>query len=121
VAIDLLRGRPDVVQTLESLDLGGIPTFCTAVTWAELFAGVRPGEEELTRRFLEERGEVELDRVIGRTAGAYLSRFSASHGVQVADALIAAAAVEAGLHLWTRNRRHYPMPDLEFFEAERAE
>jgi hypothetical protein len=35
-------------------------------------------------------------------------------GARPADALIAAAATTAGLSLWTRNRRDYPMPDLSF-------
>ena len=28
---------------------------------------------------------------------------------------MAAATATAGLLLWTRNRRHYPMPDLRFY------
>ena len=45
----------------------------------------------------------------------YLARYARSHGVEIADALIAAAAVTAGLRLWTLNRRHYPMPDVAFY------
>jgi len=37
--------------------------------------------------------------------------------VRIADALIAAAATTSGLRLWTLNRRHYPMKDLEFYES----
>ncbi len=37
--------------------------------------------------------------------------------IDMADALVAAAAATAGLLLWTRNRRHYPMPHLRFYEA----
>jgi predicted nucleic acid-binding protein len=51
-----------------------------------------------------------------RQAGAYLARFRRTHGVEIADALIAAAASTAGLRLWTLNRRHYPMKDVRFFE-----
>jgi hypothetical protein len=32
------------------------------------------------------------------------------------DALLAASAVERGAQLWTRNRKHYPMPELAFYE-----
>jgi len=31
------------------------------------------------------------------------------------DALLAATASTHNLGLWTRNRRHYPVKDLEFF------
>jgi hypothetical protein len=73
---------------------------------------LRPGEEPLTDGFFLARGEVVLDATVGRRAGAYLARYARSHGVQIADALVAAAASTAGLRLWTLNRRHYPMGDL---------
>jgi predicted nucleic acid-binding protein len=43
---------------------------------------------------------------IGRRAGGYLRQF-------LGDALIAAAAAVHGCALWTRNRKHYPMEDIE--------
>ncbi len=58
-----------------------------------------------------------LDAVAGRHAGAYLARYAPSHGLELADALIAAAAATSGLRLWTKNTRHYPRPDLEFYEV----
>ncbi len=112
--IDILRGRGDVVQAIERLEAAGVPTYCTAITWAEVFAGVRAGEEAATQAFFEARHEVVLDAAIGRRAGGYLARYGRSHGVEIADALIAAAAAMAHLRLWTRNRRHYPMPDVVF-------
>jgi predicted nucleic acid-binding protein len=99
-----------------ALERAAIPTYCTAIAWAEVYAGVRPGEEPLTEAFFEARGEVLLDGAIGRRAGAYLARYGRSHGVELADALVAAAAVAAGLRLWTQHRKHYPMPDVRFYE-----
>jgi predicted nucleic acid-binding protein len=84
------------------------------VSWAEIHAGLRPGEEALTEAFLDQRAEVVLDADTGRRAGQYLARFAKSHGLELADALVAAAATTSALSLWTRNRRHYPMPDLRF-------
>src|SRR3954464_3855925 len=43
-----------------------------------------------------------------------LKRYRKSHAVELGDALIAASAVERGARLWTRNRKHYPMPELAF-------
>ncbi len=93
-----------------------MPAFCTPISWAEVYAGVRPGEEERTQAFFEARGELLLDGRIGRQAGAYLARYAQSHSVEIADALIAAATTTWGLRLWTLNRKHYPMEDLRFFE-----
>lgn len=98
-----------------ALEQSGVPTYCTPISWAEVYAGVRPGEEAPTRGFFEARGEMVLDGRIGRHAGGYLARYAKSHGVEIADALVAAAASTAGLRLWTLNRKHYPMEDLRFF------
>jgi predicted nucleic acid-binding protein len=118
VIIEILRGHADVLQTAVALDQSGVPTFCTAIAWAEIFAGVRPDEEPATRAFFDTRGEVALDGRIGRQAGDYLARYAKSHGVEIADALVAAAAAMSGLRLWTLNRRHYPMPGLRFLERQ---
>lgn len=99
-----------------SLEAAGIPTYCTAVAWAEIFAGVRAGEEPATEAFFAARGEVMLDARVGRLAGAYLARYARSYNLELADALVAAAAAGSGLLLWTLNRKHYPMPDLRFYE-----
>jgi hypothetical protein len=120
VVIEILRGNQDVLERALELERDGVPTYCTAISWAEIYAGLRRGEEPLTEEFFQARGEVVLDARAGRQAGAYLARFRRSHGVEIADALIAAAATTAGLRLWTLNRRHYPMKDLRFLEPAEA-
>jgi predicted nucleic acid-binding protein len=116
VIIEVLRGRSAIVDAVARLEKSGVPTYCTAISWAEIFAGVRPGEEPYADGFFRARGEIVLDSVTGRLAGAYLARYSRSHGVEIADAMIAAAAVTAGCRLWTLNRRHYPMSDVTLYE-----
>ena len=116
VVIEILRGRSPIVEAALKLESSGTPTYCTAISWAEIYAGIRAGEEPLTEAFFQARGELVLDAVSGRRAGAYLARYARSDGLEIADALIAAATATAGLRLWTLNRRHYPMPDVEFYE-----
>ncbi len=116
VIIEILRGRRHVVEAAVALEQAGIPTYCTAISWSEIYADLRRGEEALTENFFNARGEVVLDGRAGRQAGSYLARYGRSHGVELADALVAAAAGTSGLRLWTLNRRHYPMSDLNFFE-----
>ena len=94
-----------------------MPTYCTPVASAEIYAGIRAGEEPVTQASFETRGEVVIDATAGRRAGAYLARYARSHGVELGDALVAAAVATAGLHLWTLNRKHYPMPDVRFYEG----
>lgn len=110
-----MRGRWEVRRQLDALERARTPVYSTAVSWAEVFAGIRSSEEYRTEAFLARRGLIALDQEIGRRAGRYLARYAASHGLEMADALIAAAASVSGLSLWTLNRRHYPMTDLRFF------
>lgn len=117
VIIETLRGRREISNGLRAIEHRGVPTYCCAISLAEIWAGVRAGEEAAAEAFFHSRGEVVLDAAVGRRAGTYLSRYSRSHGVQIADALVAAAASVAGLRLWTLNRRHYPMSDVVFHDA----
>ena len=114
VVIEVLRGRAEIIAALRELE-AGTPTYCSAVAWAEIFAGIRAGEEARTEGFFDARGEITIDAMTGRRAGVYLSRYARSHGLEIADALVAAAATTAGLHLWTLNVRHYPMDDLRLY------
>jgi predicted nucleic acid-binding protein len=109
VIIEALRGRGDIVDAIGAIEHGGVPTNCCAVSFAEIWTGLRPGEEAVTEAFFSARGEVVLDAAVGRRAGAYLARYSRSHGLEMADALVAGAASTAGLRLWTLKRRHYPI------------
>jgi predicted nucleic acid-binding protein len=115
VIIRILRGYADTADALRRLERSGVPTYVTAVAWAEVHAGLRRGEEPAALAFLRARGEVVLDARTGRVAGDYLARYRRSHSVELADALVAAAATTSGLHLWSLNRKHYPMADLRLY------
>ena len=118
IIIQVLRGYSDPTEELSRLERAGVPTYATAIAWAEVHASLRRGEEPAALEFLRARGEVVLDTRTGRVAGDYLARFRCSHAVELADALVAAAATTSGLHLWTLNRKHFPMPDLRLYEPE---
>ena len=116
VVIEILRGRTRVIEAATALERAVTPTFLTPIAWAEVYAGLRPGEEACTQAFFEARGELAIDARVGRLAGTYLARYGRSHGVEIADALVAAATARSGLRLWTLNRKHYPMEDLGFYD-----
>jgi predicted nucleic acid-binding protein len=56
-----------------------------------------------------------IDHETGKLAGEHLRKFARSHGLKIADALIAAAASRHGAALWTRDRARYPMQELSFY------
>lgn len=116
VLIEVSRGRDkDLVSRWLSLSRSDNTIMYSPVTAAELWAGARAREHEAITNVFGALLCVPLDYETGRLAGDYLRRYGKSHGVELGDALIGAAAHLNGAALWTRNRKHYPMPELTFY------
>ena len=112
VLIWFLRGRRSArvaIVECPSVEL-------SAVTYMELAQGVRDKEElRMLRQTirLNEWRVLPVTEDISYRATMYVENYSLSDGVRLADALIAASAVQAGLVLLTANSRHYRcIPDL---------
>ena len=107
VIVDYLRGREDAAAFLEARSE---TLLVSAVTVAELFAGVREGDERTAlNAFLGAFEIVAIDRDIAEQGGLYRRKFGRSHGTGLADALIAASAAGRGASLATLNGKHFPM------------
>jgi hypothetical protein len=115
VIIEYLRGKPTMVRQIQSLILSGCRLCYTCISVAEIYAGIRPGEELITARFFGLMTYLPLSIDIGVKAGQYLKQYHKSHGTQTTDALIAATAAVYNLPLYTINRKHFPMPDISLF------
>jgi predicted nucleic acid-binding protein len=116
ILIEVLRERDDaLVARWKWLTAGPERIFYTAINVAELWQGMRAREEEGVLKLLRTLTCIPVTFEIGRRAGDYARRYGPSHGLDLEDALIAATAVEQGCALWTRNRKHYPMKDIELF------
>jgi predicted nucleic acid-binding protein len=89
--------------------------FYSPVTLAEIRHGMRGHQRESTERVLSSMLSVPIEIEIGARAGDYLRSFHASHSLELGDALIAATASVHQLALWTQNRKHFPMKDVQFF------
>jgi predicted nucleic acid-binding protein len=85
------------------------------VSAAELWAGALPHEHDALTKLFRALICAAIDAETGRQAGDYLRQYRKSHGVELADALIASAASLRHAKLWTRNKKHYPMKGLEFY------
>ena len=89
----------------------------SAVSYMELAQGVRDKSELLgLRRAIGENGwrVIPVSESVSHRAVLYVERHALAHGVRLADALIAATAVEAGETLMTANVRHYRfLPDID--------
>jgi predicted nucleic acid-binding protein len=115
ILIEVSRGRnADIISRWIELSYSDAVLY-SPVSVAELWAGARPSEHEALDNLFRALTCVPINEEVGRQAGAYLRLYRQRHGVEVADALIGASAVAHGAELWTRNRKHYPMPEVSFF------
>ena len=116
VIIDVLRGRESVVPVFRKIVSSGWSIFYSPVCIAEIYAGIKPSEESVVAGFFSALKCIPIDEEIGRKAGRILHQFYKSHRVEMSDALIAASSLAHGLPLWTINKKHFPSPELVFFE-----
>lgn len=117
ILIEVSRGRDStiVAKWMELSESDALILF-SPVTAAELWAGARPAEYPKLEALFDALVCVPAEASVGRRAGEYLRRYRKSHAVELGDALIAASAVTSGGRLWTRNRKHYPMPEVTFYD-----
>lgn len=112
VLIWYLRGNERAAEALERLLQFNI----SVVTYKELVQGMRSKQElRVLRSTLAKWGtEVQMiDEAISTRAMIYVEQHFHSHSLRLADALIAATAVELGVPLLTANEKHYrPAADL---------
>jgi predicted nucleic acid-binding protein len=115
VAIDYLRRRDEAMEAVDGVVREREWLGASEVVRFELLAGARPREEERIERFFVELGWIRVDEAISRRAGELARRFRATHGgIEDADYLIAATALELEADLLTTNVRHFPMlPGLQ--------
>ncbi len=92
--------------------------FClSVVTYIELVQGMRSKRElaalRATLAALDAK-ILQIDELVSAKAMFYVEQHFHSHSLQLADALIAATAVNAGFALLTANTKHYlPVSDLQ--------
>jgi predicted nucleic acid-binding protein len=105
-----LRGNAKAAERLDHA--GGF--VLSAVSYMELIQGVRDKAElAVLRRSLRYWGASvqPLDQEISARAIFLMETYALSHGLQMADALIAATAISLGATLVTANDKHYRMID----------
>ena len=116
VIIDALNDKRGRYALLLDLMKQGHLLACCPINVTEVYAGVRPKEEEATERLLQSLVYYHVTWPVARKAGL-LKRDYGRKGVtlSVADATIAAIAITHGLTLMTDNVKDFPMADLTMY------
>lgn len=107
VLIDFLRGNHQAVDLIHA---NSSRIILSAIVVAELYAGVK-GKKELNvlEEFTSLFEVIPVTAEIAKTGGLYKRDFSKSHGIGLADAVIAATCSSENAILKTLNVKHYPM------------
>jgi predicted nucleic acid-binding protein len=116
VLIDILRLRNQRREWLAEMVRGGHTISTTTLNIAELYAGMRPGEESKTEAFLSGLEPYDINGVDARFAGKLKSTWARKgRTLTLDDAIIAAIAIERGCALVTDNRKDFPMAEVQLY------
>lgn len=108
VLIEILRNNSRTSQWVAAQASSGEALRYSPVSRAEIGVGMRSDEERAIASLFAGLDVVVIDATTGELAGERLRRYRRSHGLELAGALIGAAATQHGERLATFNRRHYP-------------
>ena len=107
ILVDFFRGHSKAVAFVNTHSARII---LSSIVVAELYAGVK-GDTEQTAldNFISLFRVVPVNQEIAKTGGIYRRDFAKSHGIGLADAILAATAEVENAELKTLNTKHYPM------------
>jgi len=107
VLVDFFRGYSKAVSFVNA-NSGRI--ILSSLVVAALYAGVKgDSEQTVLENFISLFRVIAIDAEIARRGGLYKRDYGKSHGVSLADALLAAAGEAEKAQLKTLNTKHYPM------------
>ncbi len=106
VLIWLTRGHTGAATRLQNIN----PWRISAVTYIELIQGARNKQELASIKkglALNSTETLPINTAISNHAAKLVETYALSHGLQLADALIAATALEHNLTILTANNKHF--------------
>ena len=107
ILIDVARGLDEAVAHLQAWE-AEMEIGVSAITYMELLVGCRnKREQRAVERFVERFEVIPVSELITEQAIELLRRYRLSHGLLIADALIAATAITKGIPLVSKNQRDY--------------
>jgi predicted nucleic acid-binding protein len=111
VLIDVSRGVPEALNTLQRIETDDEPAI-SVITQMELTVGCRDLRElRSLGKFLETFSLFKLNEAISDLAIDLLRRYRLSHGLLLADSLIAASALVHDVPFVSKNSKHFRFID----------
>jgi predicted nucleic acid-binding protein len=114
IVIDLLKKVPAVVERFLALLEAQTQFLICPIVVAEVYAGAFKREHKDVEALFDLCQRIDMDHATARLAGVYANQYAkAFQGIALEDYVLAATAVSHRCPLWTHNRKHYPMEDIE--------
>ncbi len=112
-----LRGDEPIVRFVRGLQAEYGSFVVSVITVYEVLQGLRSGEEERVREWINSAIRLPVSEEIAEKAAEYFRTFKAQgRTLNMPDLLIAATAFCHDLVLVTYNRKDFPMADICFWE-----
>ncbi len=113
IFIDLLRKESEILKKFTALSTDA-EFFYNPIIEAEILQGCKQANFSKVVHILSFCTCAAIDCQTGKIAGKYANQFLKSHHtITLDDYLIAATAKQYELVLWTKNKKHFPMKDIE--------
>lgn len=116
VLINFLHGKPEALALFRDLTSRRVALAISCITVAELYAGIRLGEEVETARLIDSLDCLPLTGEIAKKAGlirAEQRRLGRTFALD--DLMIGATAIAYGFPLITDNRKDFEIPGIELY------
>lgn len=121
VIIDAINEKKDRRLFLRGLVEQGNLLACCPINVTEVYAGMRPNEEERTTALLASLDYFPITFAVARLAGELKRNFGKRGStLSVADSLIAAVAIQHRLLLVTDNVKDFPMKELQLYPLQES-
>ena len=119
--IAYLRGLEEAVDFVNNLLRDGAMMGCCPVNVAEIYAGMREKERNITEKLIDSLRFFPANLETAKLAGDMI-RDPRNKGITLAlaDAIIAAVVIQNDLILVTYNKRHYTMPGIALISPDES-
>ncbi|MFO7892018.1 MAG: type II toxin-antitoxin system VapC family toxin [bacterium] len=113
-----LRGDFQALKFLKKIRDNEEYELCTgALQRAEVVFFMREEEKQDTLLFLSMFKTIPVDQQIVDVASELYRTWNPGYGLDINDTFLAATAMLQGGVIYTKNKKHYPMPEIKVYKA----
>lgn len=107
ILMDTARGVADALDCLKQLEQRAAIAVSSRSKMELIIACHNKNEFQALERFLNQFQFIQVNETISDIATKLLNQYRASHGLLIADAMIAATALSLSLYLVSKDNSHY--------------